>query len=218
MDSQYWKEKWETGDTLFHLDRPHEQLVRHFPHVPNGKVMVPLCGKSNDLLWLRAQGHEVVGIELSSVACEAFFRENKISCERVTHGSVVKYESDGITLWCGNYFEVPASAWRGCTSVYDRAALIALPEDLRRKYAHHMIGMWREQAPQGSPIFLITVEYASETMGPPFSVSEDEIRTLYGAAFEIQKLNEQREQSLSQRPPKFTGIEVIERVHRLTRK
>lgn len=43
------------------------------------RVFVPLCGKSLDMIWLAQQGHEVIGVELSPVAVEDFFRENGLN-------------------------------------------------------------------------------------------------------------------------------------------
>ena len=214
MDSQYWKQKWEKGETQFHLDAPHPMLVRYFSKAPARKVMVPLCGKSNDLVWLRAQGHEVVGVELSALACEAFFTENKIAFQKRQVGSAVVFQGERVTLWCGDFFEIPKSAWEGCTAVYDRAALIALPEEIRAKYARHII-----QNVTQSSMLLVTVEYQSgQLIGPPYSVSEEEIHSLYGKSFEIERLESRRDEGLSNRPPKFTGIEVTEKVFRLTQK
>ncbi len=211
MDPQFWKNKWKAGETRFHLDRPHPQLVKHFSHISTGKVMVPLCGKSNDLLWLRSKGHEVVGIELSELACDAFFHENKIAHQKTSVDGAIKYESDGITLWCADYFKVSPSVWKGCTAVYDRAALIALPEDLRQKYVKHLLEVWGEQTPKESSILLITIEYENEKMkGPPFSVSEKEIESLYGEFFNIQKLAEETDQ--------ISTIDVLERAHWLARR
>lgn len=217
MDSKFWKQRWETGQTAFHLDAPHPKLVQFASKLPAGKVMVPLCGKSNDLAWLRSQGHEVVGIELSAIACEAFFTEHQVSFERRSVGSAEVYEGGGITLWCGDFFDVPSSAWEGCTALYDRAALIALPEELRAKYARHIVKSWKLTSI--SSMLLISIEYPSEEpIGPPFSVVESEVRSLYEKSFEIERLSSQREEELSNRGGKFTRIDVTEKVFLLTGK
>ncbi len=214
MEAPYWKQKWESGDIGFHLDRPHPQLVRHFSDVEPGVVMVPLCGKSNDLIWLIHQGHRVVGIELSRVACESFFAENSIAYNIREEGAFTVFEGERVTIWCGDFFSAPDAAWTGCTALYDRAAMIALPEDMRRSYTTEVIQRWR--ASPGAPMLLIAVEYpAPEPMGPPFSVTESEIANLYGQAFEIRQVNRARDPILSDRAPKFSGIEVIEKAYRL---
>jgi len=218
VEAPYWKQKWEAGDIGFHLDRPHPQLVRHFSDVEPGQVLVPLCGKSNDLIWLRDQGHQVVGIELSRIACEAFFAENSIAYEFREIGAFTVFTAERVTIWCGDFFSVPDAAWIGCTALYDRAAMIALPKNMRSKYAEEVVRRWR--APAGAPMLLIAIEYSSpdsatESIGPPFSVTENEIARHYGPAFEIRKVNEARDPILSDRAPKFSGIEVIEKAYRL---
>ena len=45
-------------------------------------VLVPLCGKSRDLLWLAQHDFRVTGIEISPIAVEGFFRENGLEAER----------------------------------------------------------------------------------------------------------------------------------------
>src|SRR5690606_23041648 len=59
------------------------------------------------------------------------------------------------------------------TAFYDRAAIVALPPELRPRYAEHL----RTLAGEGAPGLVITFEYPQERMaGPPFSVPEDELR------------------------------------------
>lgn len=208
MDPSYWHGKWQAGDTLFHREKPHPQLVKHFPSGGKGRVMVPLCGKSGDMLWLRGQGFEVVGIELSPIACEAFFTDNKIPCAKKTVGEFTIYDGEGIVLWCGDFFAAPAEAWAGCTHLYDRAALVALPPELRRRYASTITERFR-----GHEILLISMSYeGSETLGPPFSVPEKEVRSLYGEAFQVELL-EATVDSAVRRADKFQGIEITESVY-----
>ena len=41
-------------------------------------ILVTMCGKTLDLLWLCSRGHSVTGAELSSVAVDQFFKENSV--------------------------------------------------------------------------------------------------------------------------------------------
>jgi len=69
--------------------------------------------------------------------------------------------------------------------VYDRAALIALPPLMRERYVQKL----SELLPTGSKILLITLIYDPEQMnGPPFSVSNSEVESLYSTHFEIKKI------------------------------
>ena len=212
----YWQKKWETGDTLFHQDRPHPQLLKHFRSAA-GKVMVPLCGKSLDLLWLKEQGNEVVGIELSPIACEAFFKENGLLFEVRKSGTFTIYQGDQISIWCGDFFQTPSDVWLGVTCVYDRAALIALLPDLRKQYADCILRNWKAKGSTAVQILLITVEYPIEAIqGPPFSVTEAEVRDLYGKVFRIDKLETRIDPALSGRHPKFENTQVSESVYRMS--
>ena len=183
MDPDFWRARWERCEIGFNQRAPHGFLAKHGPSSLAGRVMAPLCGKSVDMLWLRAAGHEVAGIELSAIACEAFFAENAIPVERRREGAFDVFRADGITLWCGDLFDAPDAAWEGIGSVYDRAALVALPPPLRARYAA-VVGERARAA--GAPILLVTYEHPRGS-GPPFSVSEDEVRRLY-AGFAVRRL------------------------------
>ena len=213
MDSKYWHDKWRSNDIGFNREAPHAALVRHFPKGAKGKVMVPLCGKSVDMTWLRAQGLEVVGVELSPIACEAFFAENHIPMAPRAEGPFQVFEGGGYTLWCGDFFVLPEKAWVGCTFLYDRAALVALPPHLRRRYAQTICGRFR-----GGTMLLVALSYGGpESLGPPFSVTEDEVRGLYGTSFRVELLEAAVDPAV-RRADRFQGVEITEAVYRLHEK
>ena len=59
MNPDFWRERWENREIGFHRDAAHPYLTRFWPTLgiaPGSRVFVPLCGKSNDLLWLRPFG------------------------------------------------------------------------------------------------------------------------------------------------------------------
>jgi thiopurine S-methyltransferase len=136
------------------------------------------------MLWLREQACHVLGIELSETACEAFFVENGGAVERVFVDGFYQREKDEIALLCGDFFKLSADKLAGVGAVYDRAALIALPKDLRHAYAEKMI----EWLPKGVKVLLVTLEFEGEA-GPPFSVGADEVRALFSDRFVITKLS-----------------------------
>ncbi len=41
-------------------------------------IFVPLCGKSQDMVYLLEQGFKVIGVEVSQLAIEQFFSENHL--------------------------------------------------------------------------------------------------------------------------------------------
>lgn len=138
--------------------------------------MVPLCGKSRDMVWLAEQGFRVVGVELSQLAVEQFFVENELhpTIHQTEHAR--HYVTERIEIICGDIFNVAAATLAACTGVYDRGALVALPPAMRKAYVQHVYARLSERY-QG---ILITLDYAQEHMdGPPFSVPDNEVQTLY---------------------------------------
>ena len=79
MKKEFWLERWERQEIGFHQSEINPYLCQYWNEVHaarESEVFVPLCGKSRDMLWLRKQGHTVLGVELSAIAAQAFFKEN----------------------------------------------------------------------------------------------------------------------------------------------
>lgn len=179
MQPDYWLERWKEGRIGFHRADANPRLVEHHERVlgPTIRVLVPLCGKSADLEWLAVQGHEVVGIELSEVAAQAFFSERNIESERAEQGPFVAYTHGAITILVGDFFAATPEITGYCDGVYDRAALIALPTELRARYVAHLPSLLAPKA----RLLLVTLDYDAEG-GPPFRVPPSEVDVLYRAA------------------------------------
>lgn len=209
MDPNYWHQRWAEGRTGWHQPEVNRLLIRHWPGlglVPASRVFVPLCGKSLDMVWLAEQGHAVFGVELSAAACEEFFAERGLEPQAATHGHFRRYRAGAYELWAGDAFDLSAADLAGCAACYDRAALIALPADLRRRYVRDVLGA----LPAGSRALLVTLEYpAGEKQGPPFSVDEAEVHRLFELAWRV-SLQERRDILASQ--PDFQA-EGVTRLH-----
>ncbi len=188
MDAEFWKQRWENNQTGFHLDEVNPFLPRFWPqlHLPEkGMVFVPLCGKSLDLRWLREQGHEVCGVELSHLAVQQFFAEQGLQPKRELSGEFEIWEAEGIRLFCGDFFKLTPELLGQPAVVFDRASMIALPPAMRSDYARHLLNL----APASAPRLLVTLDYDQSLMGgPPFAVSEAEVQTQYGELFQIKKI------------------------------
>lgn len=191
MDEKFWHQRWETNDIGFHKDDPHHDLVKYFDRLglQHGEtIFVPLCGKSKDLVWLRAQGVQVVGVELSRLAVDAFFAENNLPGEWITKGGLPCCCSPGYTIYCADLHELKPDHLEGTTAAYDRGSLVALPMEMRRGYARHMDTL----LPTASKILAVSYEYDQiETCGPPFSVPIDEVRELFLPNFDLEVLVEE---------------------------
>lgn len=190
MEADFWHNRWESNLTGFHLGEVNPHLKENWSVLnlaAGSRIFVPLCGKSLDLIWLAEQGHQVVGIELSHLAVEAFFSENNLIVERSQLGGLEYWQSEKISLFCGDFFDLTAEILGQVDAVYDRASLIALPPTMRQDYAVKMA-----ELAQSAPKLLVTLEYDQSKMdGPPFSVSEDEVRALYQAKYQVKQLTAQ---------------------------
>lgn len=168
MKAEFWLERWQRNEIGFHQGEINAHLQEFWGglQLPAGsEVFVPLCGKSRDLLWLRAQGHRVLGVELSPLAVEDFFLENELKPQVRSHGIFDSWSCDGVTLLCGDFFELEAADLKGVAAVYDRASLVALPPEMRERYAQHL----HRILPARVPMLLVTMDYPqAEMSGPPF--------------------------------------------------
>lgn len=179
MDADFWRERWQLGQTGFHKSKVNPLLQRWWRELapaPQATVFVPLCGKSLDMLWLGEQGHPVLGVELSRLALEDFVGEHGLACQWRPDNHFEIAECGWLTLYCGDYFALSSKQLQAVTVIYDRAALIALPPPMRRRYVAHL----RKHLPGGWRLLLITLDYPqSDRTGPPFSVPDDEVRELF---------------------------------------
>ena len=188
MDHEFWLQRWRDGRTGFHNERVAPLLCKHWPVLalpPRSRVFVPLAGKSLDMLWLAAQSHRVLGVELSELAIAQFFAENGLEPDVRESSYGVHHVAGDIELIRGDAFALDAAALADCAAVYDRAALIALPPDLRARY----VGELYARLPIGCRGMLVTLEYPQhEKNGPPFSVDEAEVRERYAPLWSVDLL------------------------------
>lgn len=189
MDPDFWRDRWQKNLIGFHQSTVSEKLARYWPALdldPSSLVFVPLCGKSNDMRWLRDRGHPILGVELSPIAVRDFFLEAGTDPKTTRQGRFQVSEAGGFRLLQGDFFDLGADDLAGVGGVYDRAALVALPRDLRRAYARALT----DHLPLSVRILLVSFEYeASQASGPPFSVPEAEVRELFEPAFNVEALH-----------------------------
>ena len=139
-----------------------------------------------DLLWLVEQGCNVTGIELSPLAVEAFFEEQGIDYETSTQetGVIYRAREKSLRIFGGDFFEFEASPF---DALYDRAALISLPQEQRRRYTDRC----RRLLSDNASVLLVTLEYDQQQMhGPPYSVPGTEVATLWGERLQFTSAEE----------------------------
>ena len=179
VDASFWLDCWREGRTGFHRSDVMPLLERHWPalELPRGtRVLVPLAGKTLDMAWLAGQGFRVLGVELSPLAVQAFFAEQRLQPQRRESACGEHYVAGDIEIIQGNVFDLDPAILADCTAVYDRAALIALPPAMRQQYAQSVYA----HLPPGCRGLMITLDYPpGEMEGPPFAVPPAEVRRLY---------------------------------------
>jgi len=187
MDASFWRERWETNTIAFHEGKPNASFVKYFDELKLAKgsrIFIPLCGKTLDIHWLLSQGCRVAGAELSRIAIEQLFAELKLKAEITRLGKLDRYQAKNIDMFVGDLFDLSAKQLGPVDAVYDRAALVALPETMRAQYVAHLIEM-TSQAPQ----LLISFVYDQGLMeGPPFSVNGEKIKQYYRDSYRISLL------------------------------
>lgn len=209
--SEDWLGRWVEGRTGWHEPAGNAGLRKFWAELAEpGRVLVPFCGKSPDLLWLAQRGHEVVGVELSEIAVVGFFEDHDLEYEFETVGPLGRYQAKerGVTLYCGNYFDFRSEPF---DALYDRAALVALPAEQRPRYVEHTNRLLRPDAAR----LIITLEYDQSIVnGPPFSVSAKEIGGYWD---DMVRVDEQDD--IDNCPPSFrkAGLKAILEVFWLSR-
>ena len=214
MEQDFWSERWENGQIGFHQSKVHPMLRSHAPDLvrPVDTVLVPLCGKSLDLLFLAEliSGPEakVQGVEFIEQAVREFFNENRIEHRDAGEG---RFVSEKIELFCRDFLGSSPAQLAGigpANFIYDRAALVALPAEMRPAYAQNIT---RVAAPKAL-MFLVTFEYDQRKVpGPPFSIAPETVAELYAPHFII----EERERHVAPpRNPRFVegGVESVAEV------
>lgn len=179
---QFWIDLWQRGEIPFHKNEVNPDLINCWPSLncpTHARVLVPLCGKSVDLLWLQQQGYQVVGIELSEEAIRQFIQEHQLHMSRETIGSFLRFFNQSFEFWVADIFALTPQFISSVDAIYDRAALIALPVQLRQKYVSTCL-QWLKA---GGKVLLQTFELAlDDGLGPPYSISKQEVFDLYGRA------------------------------------
>jgi len=198
MDADFWQQRWRDGRIGFHQDQVTPLLAQYWDAVgvdTGAQVFVPLAGKSLDMIWLAARGHRVLGVELSPLAIHQFFSEQSLAPHAHMTASGIHREAGNIELVQGDVFALDPELLADCGGVFDRAALIALPPDLRARYVDEVYAL----LPGGCRGLLVTLEYPQhEKQGPPFSVPETEVRERFGDAWSVELL--ERRDILAQQP------------------
>ncbi len=184
MDTNFWFQRWKENRIAFHKSEVNPALAKHFKAlslVKGNRIFVPLCGKTLDIAWLLSHGYRVAGAEWIEMAIEQLFLELEVAPDISETKSMKCYTAKDIDIFVGNIFDVSSEMLGPVDAVYDRAALVALPKEMRNRYTKHLVTI-TDQAPQ----LLLTYDYDQTLMeGPPFSIGSDEVNQHYRESYDI---------------------------------
>jgi thiopurine S-methyltransferase len=97
------------------------------------------------------------------------------------------YKADKLEVFVGDMFELSQAALGPVAAIYDRAALVALPADMRQRYAQQLMTI-----SQCAPQLVICFDYDQAMLaGPPFAVDSKEMHKLYGHYYHLNCLKKQ---------------------------
>jgi len=189
LSPTYWHQRWLDGEIGWHRDQVNDHLLSHWDILgvtPGSEILVPLCGKSQDMAWLLQQGYSVLGVEFSPKAVQEFFAEQQLTPVVSDQGEFESYKAAGFHLLCGDIFKLTSEDLQTVSAVYDRASLVALNKPQRQRYARLLADI----LPPAISILLVSMDYPeTEMQGPPHSVPETEVTELFTNDFSIKKLH-----------------------------
>ncbi|MBY6210735.1 thiopurine S-methyltransferase [Microbulbifer agarilyticus] len=187
MEHKFWLDKWHKNEIGFHNPDAHPLLVEYLDALElsaGARVFLPLCGKTLDIACLLQHGYRVVGAELSELAIQQLFAQLGAEPQVTKVGNAKLYSAGQLEVFVGDFFELTRDALGFIDAVYDRAALVALPETMRTAYAAHLIALT-----EGADQLLLAIDYdQSQLPGPPFCVDAAEVHRLYDSAYKTEQL------------------------------
>lgn len=183
-----WHERWDEGRIGFHESQVNRHLETFSPWLldgPKHRVLVPLAGKTVDISWLLDRGHEVVAVELVPKAVAEFHAESGRATTPTVEGPFSVWRSDGLVFLQGDIFAMTGAHVQGVDRMWDRAAMVALPQTVRERYVAHL----RSVLAPSTRVLLSTFIYDQSHMaGPPFSVTDEEVQRAYDGA-EVERVH-----------------------------
>jgi thiopurine S-methyltransferase len=210
MEKEFWQQAWEDKKIGFHQPKYNPFMVEHYKdqNLEGKRVLIPLAGKSNDILYFLERGAHVVAIELSKIAVEEFFSENNMEYKSEVEGELERFKSDNLDFYCGDFFAYTNKSNQHFDFYFDRACIVALPFDIRSRFYNKVETLLAKH----TDIFILTFAHdGPKDFGPPFYVPENELLEAYkNMGFDLNyiKVNETKAEGRF----KDAGIKTIQRL------
>jgi len=190
---QVWEQEYSSGETpSWHLTQVNEKLLTHMDElvgstkngqVSNRAILVPLCGKSLDMLHLYQQGHTVVGCDWIESVVIQFFSENNIPCTKSTleniEGSLYKSEDGRLRVYVCDFLLLTTDVVDvKFDSVLDSQSLTYINPRDRKQYVRAVRSLLKDEF----RYLLVTIEYEPFAhRGRPHSISYNAVKELFGS-------------------------------------
>ena len=199
LNLQFWDTLYQGKKDDWTCDKKDKELFKFHDVLVNGKtglsVLIPMCGRSQIVLWFAERGHRVVGIEWSELAIKQFFVENGLaysekSC-RIGGIEMTVYmctaHDKSITIYCGDLFAFKEDNLGGFDCTFDHGSIGSFDfTDIKRTMYAELMSSFTKP---GGRIILSFFDYEhSEHPMIPFAVTEKEVTTLYREHFKPPQL------------------------------
>lgn len=190
LSEEDWIHMWDINELKFHQPTVYPDLVKYEKYFKtNCRVLLPLCGKSLDLLYLESKGYDVHGSELVEKAAKSFFEENNISYTKSKAEKanifIYKGKDKKITIYQGDFLSLLASDVGKFDAVWDRAAFVAINISQRQKYAEVLHDIMNPNCKYLLNTFVLS---GKDFIGPPHTVTKEDIQTIFGTFCNIEHI------------------------------
>lgn len=216
MSNQQWKAKWARNDIAFHHPEINPLLQQYFFDLglsTGDQLLIPLCGKSVDITWLSSCGFQVIGVELSEIAIQAYFDALKVEPDKYNSGPFTRWRYRNIEILCGDIFDLTKADLSKIKLLYDNASLTAFSAHDRIEYVRH----FSDILPLDCQILLITDETPDEQQSNSVNTIDSEVTTLYSSLYQIKLLHGKNCIKMDPEHPELAPGEMEEKVYLIRR-
>lgn len=199
---EFWSQIWEEGVIRFHQGNYNLEMINYFKDfdLKNKSVLIPLAGKTKDILYFLEKGAEVTAIEFYGPAVVSFFEENNISYKKHGHS----YFSDNLTFHAMDFFQL--STDKPFDVLFDRAAQVVFNQEDRPKYFEQISKL----IDKNTLLLLFSIDHDGPfSYGPPYKIPKEEIMTAYKQMGITLKTNSERQEAALSEKMLAQGIQSL---------
>jgi SAM-dependent methyltransferase len=169
-DAAFWQRLYEQGSDRWELGGPSPALVAHLARrpPPPGTVAVPGCGRGHDARLLARRGHRVLGFDFVP---EALLAARELARRERVDVSFENRDVFGLARAYPAFFD----------GVWEYTCYCAVDPARRAEYVEVLAAILRP----GGWLLACFFPMGDKPGGPPFAVSEAEVRELLAARFDL---------------------------------